>query len=240
MWLVTGQRSDKRPATEQSSQWEEHLLAEFRCSVLWYCKPWWDQCWAHTLCNILPAETPDEAKKQRVTLSTFQAGPTPCLAKPFMRAWQSLGPKQRIITIVLVKPLLPFCPRGSPSGGQMVRPCCCWLALSRIRSRLDHWHAVNVSYSPHHTSSRVLCDVTWSTSGREIIAKQNYETWNGGFGRSQKLIWNAWYDTIWVTLKGWASTDSPPPPRDGAHPRPWAESCVQTWGKFELGPVLWS
>lgn len=82
--------------------------------------------------------------------------------------------------------------------------------------------------------------VTLSPSGRERSATQNYEIWDGGFGKRQKLIYSAGYGTVGVILKGWASSDSLPPPRDGAHPKPWAQSCVQTRGKFELGLVLWS
>lgn len=71
-----------------------------------------------------------------------------------------------------------------------------------MRSRLDHCHVMNALYSAHHTSSRALWDVTLSSYGREIIATENYEIWDGGFGRRQRLICSAGYDTVEVILKG--------------------------------------
>lgn len=64
----------------------------------------------------------------------------------------------------------------------------------------------------------------------------NFEMGNGGFRRRHRVTCHAGYNTIGVTLKGWDSSASLPPPRDGAYPRPWAQSCVQTHKtSFSLG-----
>lgn len=108
---------------------------------------------------------------------TLPAGRPPCPSKPPMMACQSLRRKKKREEIKpkLVKPVLPFSPRGSPSGWHMLCPCrCCCPALRSMRSRR---HVMNVSYSAHHTPGRALWDMTSSTSGREVIATQNCERW---------------------------------------------------------------
>lgn len=173
-----------------------------------------------------PVLVAEEGGEVQEPLSTLQAGCMPCLAKASMTVWQNLRGKKRSRNSSQVKPVALFSPKGSPDAWGRLHPCCCWAGWT-------------TSDSAHHTSSSFMgCDVKPVWEG--AVSKQNYEEVRGGSGRRQRLMCHAGHDTVGVILKGWASSDSLPLPQDGAHPRPWAQSCVQTWGKFELGLMLWS
>lgn len=91
---VAGHRTEIRQETSHRAKQPIRILLSnkvlVRCPSLLQAL-----CSAHTSCSILPAEILDEAKRQGVTLSTSQAGPTPCLDKPFMMACQSLRRKTK-------------------------------------------------------------------------------------------------------------------------------------------------